>query len=254
MGFSNRAAALFVLAGAIVWTSAAKATVILQDTFTQNAGNLSSRPVETPQTPGDTWNINNSNNSDVQVTNGVLNIQHQVNGFAKAIAPFSSAGITTPYTLSFDFALTPASADDGMTLYSGFGNATDNGAGFADYTGGPMINLNNNNASTYTLNFGPNPGTTTYSETILANTSYHIAITINPALSSDNVSYYFNNTLVGLDTYTGSVGGLWSKMDSSSTIGDGFTLDNITVSTTPEPASLSLIACSALALLRRRRR
>lgn len=90
----------------------------VQDTFTQNPGTLKNRPVETPQTPGDTWNIDSSGANDEQVSSGLLTFERVNNGYQKAAAPFNPAGISSTYTMSYTISILPDSNDPTSSLCS----------------------------------------------------------------------------------------------------------------------------------------
>lgn len=240
----------------------AHADTIEADTFTQNPGSLQNRPVETPQTPGDKWDISNSNDNNLVVSNGELEVGPN-GGFAKAIAPFDASSITTPYTLSFTLSFNPGT-NASTVFYGGFGNGAGNGAGssFYDGSGAAMFgDYDNSTGTSFTLYAGNGP-TTTLSTTIsrastAVDYTMNLAITIDP--TTDTNSFSVNGTQLGTTSYSGQVGGLWFKEDQGgSTTFTGFDVSNLSVTTTtPEPASYALLAGGLLALgamLRLRRR
>ena len=244
---------------AVVTSVKSQADVIEADSFTTNQGSLQNRPVEVPQTAGDEWNIANSSDSNLVVSNGELEIGPN-GGFAKAIAPFDASSITVPYTLSYTLSFNPGT-NTTTTFYGGFGNGTGNGATFSDYSGAAMFgDYQDSTGTSFTLSAGNGP-TTTLSTTITrASTSVdytmNLSININP--TTDVTTFYVNGNSIGTTTYSGQVGGLWFKEDQGgSTTFTGFDISNLQVTTTPEPSTYALMAVGLLALgalLRLRRR
>ncbi|MDX2109461.1 MAG: PEP-CTERM sorting domain-containing protein [Verrucomicrobiota bacterium] len=235
------------------------AAVIISDTFTTTPGALSGRAPETAQTIGDLWAIDNSDTGNLTVANGTMNLG--VNGsYSKAILPFNDVSVTDTFTLSFDISFTPVSA--APVFYAGFGNAAGNGSAFSDNSLGLGFQGSFNNTDT-SVTINALSGETRGWGTIYASTSLtrattsdayvaNLKVTYNPV--TDQAEFFVNGLSIVSGTYTDELGGLWFKtdhMDANAPV----MVDNLTLTTVPEPsvyAAIAGIATMAMAIIRRR--
>ena len=247
-------ACLFAAAASFSSARAGEVT-ISSDDFTSNVNRtLNGRPVETPQTPGDTYNISNSSNSNVYVTAGDLDVA-VTGGFAKVAAPLNTSTLVDPYTLSYDLSFNPGAGNSGFTYYGGFGNGTGDGSSFSDYQGALMFNIETDTTGkSFTLYAGNGAFSTTLSTTVSrANTStpYDLALSITYNPTTHVAEFDVNNVSIGTTTYTGQVGGLWFKGDYVNDVTgySGLNTSYITVTENiPEPSTYALMLAGAVAL------
>jgi hypothetical protein len=247
---------------ALASVSTLNAATILSD----NAGNY------TTESP---WNTGSNGGSGFGAW--TLSSSSGTGGFAGTFtgAP-SSAGITGMSTTSFGLYANPSGSGAFATAERGFANPLgvgdsfsfqwginwdSNGGnkGFSIYSGGAsgteLINLNNGSNADITINgtnvgFGYGAAAMTWTITRTSETNLQVDATNRDVSLTAAPNYSGNITISGTAT-PDSFKFYASGMDSGDNRQPYF--NNLTLTVVPEPSSLSLLALSGLALLRRRR-
>jgi len=261
------AAIAMALCGAMIaFTSAAQALIIVSDNFTGTDGaTINGRTPNTSPNidlPGGSWFSSavgvgtNPSSADVPKISGNT---AQLNVNNTAYIPIQSAGSYTKpaiFTISGDLKVGTITGDvEGVGLgFSNVNSTFDLTQEIALSTSGKLTtgNLHTLIATYNAANFGGHAFDPT--------TFYHLLYTVNTSaltvsditLSNGFGSQSYTLTTSAFTDAKTAYAGIFSNATSGGT-GPNGNIDNFLI-TTPEPASLSLLAGGALLLLRRRRR
>jgi hypothetical protein len=242
-----------------------------------SAGSLSAATIFTDNASnyGGVWNTGSNGGSGFGAW--TLSSSGGTGGFAGSfIGDPTSAGITGMDTTSFGLYANPLASGAFVNAERGFANPLgvgdsfsfqwginfdSNGGnkGFSIYSGGTsgaeLINLNNAGSSAITINgtdvgFGYGNATMTWTITRTSATNLQVDAT-NRDVSLTAAPNYSGNITISGTAAPDSFKFYASGMDSGDNRQPYF--NNLTLTVVPEPSSLSLLALSGLALLRRRR-